>query len=133
MEQEFYDRTLKEGHDGEALGEICEHWCYEDFQLSKTLCQQFLKGLNDIEYDAVKPFYETLGKMLQIQDSIQRLRFEWLFGFAVPKCLRKVDSNFPYYGSHAISYIDDEVFIFPSPLFYGPVQYETIESILVLL
>ena len=36
--------------------------------LSQNLCNIFLKALNDIEFDAIKPFYETMGKFLVLKD-----------------------------------------------------------------
>jgi len=78
-----------------------------------------LKGLNEIDYDNVKPFYQVIAQILTIRDSLQLVRMEWLFGFAVPKALIRPEFRFPYFGSAMINYIDDEVTIFPSPLFYG--------------
>lgn len=57
---EFYDKTLREGYEGEALGEIVGNLAYENEEFSKMIATVLIKGLNEIEYEEVTSFYAVL-------------------------------------------------------------------------
>lgn len=70
LDKELYDKTLRSGYDCKALSEIVSHWSYEDKEYSQMIAQIILKGLNEIDYEDVKGFYEVLEEFLTIKDTL---------------------------------------------------------------
>lgn len=66
----FYDKTLREGYEGDALGDIVGHLTYENESFSKMIASVIVKGLNEIEYEEVKSFYAVLDSYLTCADSL---------------------------------------------------------------
>ena len=133
LDKEFYDKTLKSGYDGKALGKIIAHWSYEDLEHSQMIAQVLLKGLNEIDYEDVKGYYEALEMFLTIEDSFVMHRIEWILGFPVPTKINRSDLRFPYFGNSIINAIDDEVYGYSSTLCFGHSVYDTTESVLWLI
>jgi hypothetical protein len=114
---EFYDKTLREGYDGEALGEIVSHMTFENEDFSKMIATVILKGLNEIEYEEVKSFYAVLEGYLTCRDSLQIQRIEWVMGF--PTLIKSIKKNEAAFGASVCTYIDDEVYSYVSTLSFG--------------
>ena len=130
---EFVDKTLRGGFDGKALGSVIAKWGYENLDYSLTVAQIILKVLNDIEYEEVKGLFDVLDAYITIPDSYQHYRIEWLMGFPTLHKSPREDLLLPAYGSAVASWIDEEVWTYPTPLCFGHTAYDTPESILSLI
>jgi hypothetical protein len=130
---EFYDKTLREGYDGEALGEIVAHLAYSDEVFSKMIATVILKGLNEIEYEEVKSFYAVLDGYLTCADGYQLKRIEWVMGF--PTLIKSINTrtNEAAFGASICTFINDEVYSYVSTLSFGQNIYNMPESILSLI
>lgn len=128
---EFYDKTLREGYDGEALGEIVGHLTSENEEFSKMIATVIIKGLNEIEYEEVKSFYAVLDSFLTCNDSLQSKRIEWVMG--VPTLVKSYKMSLPAFGASFTSFIDEEVYQYVSTLSFGQNIYAMPESILSLI
>mmetsp|Transcript_7871 Transcript_7871/g.15214 ORF Transcript_7871/g.15214 Transcript_7871/m.15214 type:complete len:2832 (+) Transcript_7871:1305-9800(+) len=114
----FYNKTLKENHGGKALGQSIAHLCYEDLNFSLLISQVILQGLNEIDYEDVRSFYEVLEEFLTVPDSLTRQRIEWMLGFPMMIKVRLSDSPFPQFGAASIQAIDEEVFSYITTLHF---------------
>jgi len=133
LDKETYDKTLRNGYDGKALSEIVSHWSYEDKEYSQMIAQIILKGLNEIEYEEVKGFYEVLEEFLTIKDSLTKHRIEWIMGFPTLVKINRADLMYPFFGSSIITAIDDEVVTYSTTLCFGYTIYDAAESVLSLI
>lgn len=133
MESEFYDKTLRGGWDGKSLGKIIAHLGYENEEYSRMIAQVVLKGLNEIEYEDVKSYYQVLEEYLTIQDSYMQHRIEWMMGFPVPSKILRIVGKPASFGAAMISSIEEEVTSYITTLSFGSSSYDTTESILSLI
>lgn len=71
------------------------HLCFDNRKLSKQICLRLLKQIVFSDYDKVKPCIEVVNTLLIIKDSkevdLQRMRLEWILGFAFLKWTQKAD------------------------------------------
>lgn len=125
----FYSKTLKENHGGKALGQSISHLCYEDIEFSRMISQVILKGLNEIDYEDVKSFYEVLEEFLTVPDSLTRQRIEWMLGFPMLLKIRTSENPLLQFGAASIHAIDEEVYTYLTTLHF---KHQT-DSILSLI
>jgi hypothetical protein len=115
---QFYVKTLKENHGGKALGQSIAHLCFEDLEFSRLISQVILQGLNEIDYEDVRSFFDVLEEFLTVSDSFTRQRIEWMLGFPMLIKLRQVDCPFPHFGAASIKAIDEEVYSYSTTLHF---------------
>ena len=130
---EFVDKTLRGGYDGKALGKVIGKWGQNNLSYSQAVAEIILKVLNDIEYEEARGLFDAIEAYITIQDDYQQIRIEWLMGFPTPLRSNREYIVFPDYGSALASWIDEEVWSFPTPLCCSHSDYDSPDSILTLI
>jgi hypothetical protein len=55
--------------------------CRDNFSLSKKVAKTFIKSINNSNYDNVKNYLTALKPFLKLEDSLKKVKLEWVFGF----------------------------------------------------
>ena len=95
---------MSEKYDPTAFGVLVEHFSFEMEDFSYSLALMILRGLNKANFDEAKPYLEAMTYFLNINDSLQRRRIEWMLGFPQPvsQPIRNAPDSFGMYGNTAI-------------------------------
>ena len=67
-EKEFYDKSMRNGYDCKALARIICHWSTGDRDFSGMIAEVLLQGINTVDFEETKDFYEVLQCFLGIED-----------------------------------------------------------------
>lgn len=113
--QEFYEKAFKDGLDSQCLSNIIENFAYENEGFSLMISITILKGLNKVMFDELRPYADGFSTLLNIKDSLQKKRMQWILGYPQPDviCNSNGVENFGLYG---VNNLDDKTIIFPSIL-----------------
>ena len=106
---------MTDKYDSSAFGTLVEHFAFENEGFSNQLAVLILKGLCKSNHEEARPFLEALTYFLNINDSLQPKRIEWILGFPQPliHSIRNGQDSFGMYGNNAI---DDLIYTYESPL-----------------
>lgn len=106
---------MTEKYDVTAFGVLVEHFSFENEGFSSQLAVMILKGLNKANFEEARPFLEAMTYFLNINDSLQPKRVEWVLGFPQPiqQSTRNGQESFGMYGNNSI---DDVVYNYDSTL-----------------
>ena len=112
---DFYEKTLKEKYDPQALGLIIQHLSFENESFSYCIAEILLKGINRCNYEEVKPYLEAMSYFISIKDFLEIKRFEWIFGYPQPlvSTARGGPESFGTFGN---SSLEDLVISYETPL-----------------
>jgi len=66
----FYARILRDISCTAPTAEIVEHLCWENMEQSRQLIHYLASGIHAAMYDGLLPFFEVLGPLLNISDSL---------------------------------------------------------------
>lgn len=70
-------RLVRLGQNSQALGELLQHVCWENEELSQQLIEQLCRGVHTLEYTHFPPlFAASRALLLQLHDSLQARRLE---------------------------------------------------------
>ena len=64
----------------EELGQLMQHVCYENYDISKRIAKILIFGLNRTQADEIKPYAISMEHFITIPDQFQKMRIEWIFG-----------------------------------------------------
>ena len=93
----------------EQISKMITKLCYKCKLYSKKICALILRAINELDYNRVAQFWPLLSDIIQIPDSLQTLRIEWILGFQQP-ILKE------YFGLAGIRRIIEDVNYYYSPL-----------------
>jgi len=63
---------------GKMVTDIVAHLSFENEAISRTFIAKIASGLEDNDYDMVRPFFRTLMRLTVIDDSLKVKRIDWL-------------------------------------------------------
>ena len=112
---EFFEKTMTEKYDSTAFGVLVEHYSYESESFSYHLAILMLRGLNKCNYDEARPYLEAITYFLNIRDSLQMKRVEWILGYPQP-VIQNTKAGVASFGMYGNSAIDDVVINYESTL-----------------
>ena len=93
----------------ELIAKLVAHLSFNNKSYTKKICAMILKNVNEQDLYKGALFVWLIPELVMVQDSLQQLRIEWLFGY--PCILHKIE-----YGLAHVSDISDEVYTFVSSL-----------------
>lgn len=67
------------------------HMCRDDILYSEIVCSCVLRSINTFQQEEYIPLATLVVQLLQIDDSVQPLRIEWLLGY--PSCEPKLSKQ----------------------------------------
>ena len=118
----FITKSLKEGYAPQSFANLISYWSFDNMPYSRTVAKILLQGMNDSEYNEIKPYFTVLKPFLCLRDSVEQLRIEWLLGFGqlttTSSAFKPKESKYNYGLAHA-DHITDDVFIYNSTLTYN--------------
>lgn len=112
---EFYEKALREGLDMQCLSSIIEKFAHENESFSLMMIMVILKGMNKVMFDEVRIYSELFTSLLNIKDSLQKKRMQWLLGYPQPEIIC-TSNNMDNYGIYGLNNLDDKTIGFPSLL-----------------
>ena len=68
----------------EQISKMISKLCFQCKPYSKRICILILRAINELDYNKIIPYLPLLSEILQIPDSIQALRIEWILGYHAP-------------------------------------------------
>ena len=80
LSRTFLAKTIIEGHSTPDFANLLAFLCYESEPFSRRLIKLLLKGINSDPTQDLRPQLTAMRKVLEISDSLQRLRVEWILG-----------------------------------------------------
>ena len=102
-----------EGSNADFSG-VLTGMAYENIKISKKMAQAYLKGLNKTGIEPIILSLKQIRHFLKINDSLKKLRLEWIMG--IPQVISK--QNFrnrqQQYGLELVELISDEYIQFKS-------------------
>jgi len=102
-----------EGSNADFSG-VLTGMAYENIKVSKKMAQAYLKGLNKTGTEPIILSLKQIRHFLKINDSLKKLRLEWIMG--IPQVISK--QNFrnrqQQYGLELVELISDEYIQFKS-------------------
>jgi len=112
---EFYIRALKGNHDTEGLGRAIGHLAYKNRSLSLTMANCIMKIMDDIEEpDEIEHYFNVIRHFFDVEDDHQTMRFDTVFGYAMPACYKRLDMPYPFFGIGQISSVTSNVMNYES-------------------
>ena len=124
---DFFEKTMAEKYDPQAFGVLIEHFSFENEHFSYQMAILILRGLNKCNYDETKPYLEAITYFLNIKDSFQMKRIEWILGYPQP-VIQNTKNGLPSFGMYGNNSIDDVVINYQST-----VNYENCFSLLHII
>ncbi|CAD8095799.1 unnamed protein product [Paramecium sonneborni] len=82
--QIFYKRALTECQDFEAIKQIIQTMVFDNESISRSVIEVLLEEINKANYENVSQFLGLAYNLLNIYDTYQQERIEWLLGFPEP-------------------------------------------------
>lgn len=112
---ELYEKGLKDGLDARSLSGFIEKLAWENEKFSMIVSTLILKGLYKVMFDEARPYCEAFTILLNLKDSLQEKRIQWLLGY--PQCTMTCSSNgFDNFGLYGQNNLDDFHLCFASQL-----------------
>lgn len=112
---EFYEKAFREGLDLRCINSMIEQFAVENEKFSMMLTIIILKGLHKVMFDEVKPLAEAFTSLLNIKDSLQMKRIQWLLGYPQPEIICSANS-FDNFGIYGLNNLDDNMITYNSTL-----------------
>ena len=133
-DKEFYDKTIRNAYDCESLSLIIKNFAFCDKSFSYMIAEVVVRGINEFEFDANEAFYYILESFLEIDDDLLSnfytdCRIDWVIG--VPLLVSQKKSEVYQFGSGILNAIDEEVYSYPSTVYFD--QNEMKNSLLGLI
>ena len=113
--RDFYDKTLKDKCNPQALGIIIQQLGFENEGYSYSIADILLRGINKTSFDESRPYLETMTYFLNTIDFLQIKRAEWLLGFPQPTVTTSLNS-YDSFGVYGNTSIEDSIVTYESPL-----------------
>jgi len=63
---------------GRMVGDIVAHLCWENEHVSKSIISCTISGLEENDFDGVRPYFRSLMRILLLSDSVQSKRVDWI-------------------------------------------------------
>ena len=91
-----------------AFGQCLARMCKDDLKLSRKIAKVFLRSIEQAHLDTVRCYLKALKPFLLLDDSLKKLKLEWVFG--VPEIIsrRLYGEDRSKYGLELIDRIDEE-------------------------
>eukprot|EP01102_Stenamoeba_stenopodia_P022961 TRINITY_DN9765_c0_g1_i2.p1 TRINITY_DN9765_c0_g1~~TRINITY_DN9765_c0_g1_i2.p1 ORF type:complete len:1188 (+),score=227.80 TRINITY_DN9765_c0_g1_i2:326-3565(+) len=101
----FYQRIIKEAANIPATIEIVTHLCWENEDTSKTLIEVITSGINHVEYEYFKSYFEVFTALLDVDDSKRK----WRVSLAMELYLVVIADNLQFKNAtyHSIKFLVD--------------------------
>lgn len=101
----FWKKILSDGINPQGMAEIAVHLCWENEDMSRKVIKEICSGIDLVDSDRFKPYFEVLSQVLALQDSLHPKRIE----NAMSEFLRVIMSNlkFKMATREAIRYLVD--------------------------
>lgn len=99
----------------QCLSSIIEKFASENEGFSVMMIMVILKGMNKVMFDEVRIYSELFTSLLNIKDSLQKKRMQWLLGYPQPEIIC-TSNNLDNYGVYGLNNLDDKTIGFPSLL-----------------
>lgn len=120
-DREFYDKAIKNNYDLVGIGKIIKFFAVEDLEFSMMIAEILVKGINEVDIDEVQVFYTVMEDFFGVEDFLKSkvyvdYRVQWVIGMPALVC-QKDYLGFKF-GAKIIKTIEDEVFHYPSTLFF---------------
>jgi len=103
---ELYEKTLKDAFDSKCVCGFIEKLAWENEKFSMSLAIIILKGLHKVMFDEVRPYCEAFTVFLNLKDSIQSKRIQWLLGFPQMEMICNAN-GFENFGLYGLNNLDD--------------------------
>lgn len=91
-------KILSDGINPQGMAEIAVHLCWENEDMSRKVIKEICSGIDLVDSDRFKPYFEVLSQVLALQDSLHPKRYCYRTARA---CVRWVLCRVVRQGAHA--------------------------------
>ena len=113
---DLYEKALRDGLDSKSVCAFIEKLALECESFSASLSVIILKGLNKVMFDEVRPYCDAFTILLNLKDSLQAKRMQWLLGMPQPEMICNAN-GFENWGLYGLNSLDDLHLNFVSSLY----------------
>jgi hypothetical protein len=64
------------------MGFAFAHLAYNNYEISKTVGEEIIKAVNDVDYHKIEACMDVAGPYINIDDDYKKVRAEWIIGFS---------------------------------------------------